>query len=283
MKTDVTASESAVTAGSVPSLVRTAGRSTTSRILFVTATLLAATIAWPARGGAPVAERANRVAPLYSVTAEQICIHSENFRVNKKVDSLVFQGITEMGEAPDIQLIYLDQEAGVQSTITFFPAPLGTIGPKVILDEQGKPKPAKDKDNPYAVLELSDPSKAFVAEYKKVLDGLQKTFGFTLANEGGKPKRRMAVPSDIKNSPVGYCATLRGNGEFKHPELKEVPWVWEVQLYLVGATFVKVNTEGPARLETTTAAARMTDAISWIDSAGGTALQVKEPGSMSDE
>jgi hypothetical protein len=247
------------------------------------AALLAATIAWPAESGAPVAERARRDTPLYSVTANQICIHSENLRVNKKVGSLVFQGITEMGEGPDIQLIYVDEEAGVQSTITFFPAPPGTTGPKVILDEQGKPKPAKDKDNPYAVLQLSDPSKAFVAEYEKVLDGLQKTFGFSLANEGGKPKRRMALPSDMKNSPVGYCATLRGNGEFKHPELKEVPWVWELQLYLVGSTFVKVNTEGPAQIETSTAAARMTDAISWIDMAGGAALQGKGAGSKSDD
>jgi hypothetical protein len=213
---------------------------------------------------------------LYISTAKDIRFRYNSFVIQKKAGKMRFESIAEMGDAPDIQLRFEHEEQEIRSTITIYPAPENTIGPKVILDARGKPIVLEKKKNPYGVFQLSEPSDSFIKAFRNTIKNVEQISRMQFSNRDGQPARELAVPTDKRNSPVAYVAHFEGNGAFRGPKYKNTPWQWEFRLYVVGKYFVKIHTDGPANLDTMVAGVRVANAIGWLGNTGQKGVEPSE-------
>ena len=206
---------------------------------------------------------------LYTSTRDAIHFHGADLTVAKEAGPLRFDRIFEMGANPDVQLVFQNHDKGIVSIITVYPAPPGTAGPAILLDEDGEPTLADDSDNPYAVFQLSEPSEIFLREFDRAVEYVERRYGFEMTNRNRQPMRKLAAPADLENSPIAYVADFRGNGGFRHPDLADYPWSWDFRLFAVRDHFVKIHTEGPESFATFGASREMVEAFRWLPDVRG--------------
>jgi hypothetical protein len=182
---------------------------------------------------------------MYRSHQDALALTESGFTVRKKSGRAQLHRIVEYPGNPDIQMDFRDVERGFVSTVTIYRAPEGAAGPQVLLDDQGNPRLEDPAKNPAGVFALSEPSESYLKEFRQRISIIEQRFPLKCVSKLDQPLRMLAVPNDLKRSPVAYVAHFGGTGGFRGPHFTDTPWFWEFRLYVHRGWFVKIHTEGP--------------------------------------
>lgn len=183
---------------------------------------------------------------MYRSYENVLVLKESGFTVRKKSGRAQLHHVVEYPGNSDIQLSFRDSGSQTIASLTIYRAPKGTTGPTVILDENGKPMLEDPAKNPNGVFALSDPSESYLKEFNQRIEFMEETFPLECKTNPLQPVRMLAVPGDLKRSPVAQVVYFEGNGGFRGPHLAKTPWLWEFRLYAHRGWFVKIHTEGPS-------------------------------------
>ena len=181
---------------------------------------------------------------LYISIQDAVVVPACDLTIAKAADGMRFDVIREFPQG-GFQLGFFYEGLPIRASVTIYKAPDDTKGPSVVLDASGEAILDEDRTNPYAVCKLSLPSQSFEDEFRTMVKNVEQVTGMQFVNQKGKPARKLAWPSDLKNSPVAYVAFFKRvakDGEPIDPSLDEVQ---ESRLYFFKGHFVKIHVSGP--------------------------------------
>lgn len=155
------------------------------------------------------------------------------FRFPERFREYEYVKITDYnGDGTDVGVNYATQDGLGFLTLYVYPAPKGTVGPSVYMDEKGQPVLSSA---PGEVYELADPSELYDMEYAKVIESvLASRPGWELGSYG--ESRRRAMPD--KNGPVSYRTVFSGMSP-------DYPVNSDFLLFVTHGHFVKVRATYP--------------------------------------
>jgi len=175
----------------------------------------------------------NTVAVGTNVTDKIIYTHKDTgFRFPEQLREYKYYGITDCsGDGKNVAVQYSTSDGLGYLTLYVYPAPKGTMGPTICLDEKGK---SMLSPLPNGVYLLSEGSDSYNAEYGRVIEEILAAHpGWTLDHT---KTRLRAIPE--QNGPVSYKSVFSGMSP-------DYPIYSEFLLYVSHGHFVKVRATYP--------------------------------------
>jgi len=156
-----------------------------------------------------------------------------------------------------VAVIYGLPEKGFELRMLVYESPVGTTGPMLVLDANGK-EVLEDREEEIkkhnAVLKLTAPSASYFEEYANIIKGIGSPMKMT--NEF----RFKAVPAR-KDSPIAFGALFAGTVGLK--DGSKVPWTSKTYLYSIPGYFVNIQCSYPSQLWMEFPDVEFIQAINW--------------------